>query len=64
MKRVKEIKGETMNLRPEYFDYEYKGEYRWVQGELYYNKEKKRFEHEILNDKEEVEAIVYWPYEL
>lgn len=36
-----------------------------VTGELYYNKEKQRFEHEHwLDDDGNDTLTVYWPYEL
>ncbi len=63
MKKVKEIKGDSFDLRTRYFDYEYNGEYKWVQGELFYNKAKKRFEHQVFDDNDELEAIIYWEWE-
>jgi hypothetical protein len=45
MKYTKKIKGESYNLKTQYYDYCFKGQLHWVQGELHYNKEKNRMEH-------------------
>lgn len=42
---AKIIKGESMNLRSGYFDYYFKGQMFFVQGELYFNESKQRYEH-------------------
>lgn len=34
-----------MDLKSGYFDYFFKGQMYWVQGELVYNKDKQRYEH-------------------
>lgn len=42
-----------------YFDYEINGKYFWIQGELYYNKKKSRYEH-IHIGKRGGETLIFW----
>jgi hypothetical protein len=42
---MKTIKGTTLDTRTQYYEYEVNGASYWVQGELAYNKSKKRYEH-------------------
>ena len=51
-------RGNSYN-RAMYFDYEINGKYFWVQGELYYNKEKSRYEH-IHIGKRGGETLIFW----
>ena len=54
---MKTIKGTTRNGN--YFEYEINGKKCWVQGELYYNKEKDRFEHTHIGPRGG-ETLVVW----
>lgn len=38
-------KGTTQDHKAQYYEYDFKGKMYWVQGELEYNTEKKRYEH-------------------
>jgi hypothetical protein len=42
---MRTYKGESLDTKTMYYDYFFKGQMYWVQGELYYNEKKKRFEH-------------------
>lgn len=65
MAKVKEIKGSDFNPRQGYFTWEDENDnLQVVNGELFYNKALKRFEHELEDEYGNVTAIVYWPYEL
>ena len=52
-------KGESYDLRSQYFDYSINGVYFWVQGDIYYNEKKKRFEH-IHYGKRGGETLIFW----
>lgn len=54
---MKTIKGTTRNGN--YFEYEINGKEYWVQGELYYNKEKGRYEHTHIGPRGG-EILVVW----
>ena len=43
-----------------YFDYEVNGEYYWVQGDLHFNKNKKRYEHYHLGKRGGTYLIVWY----
>jgi hypothetical protein len=45
MKYTKKIKGESYNLKTQYYDYCFKGQLHWVQGELHYHRYKRRHVH-------------------
>jgi hypothetical protein len=38
-------KGTTQDHRTQYYEYAFKGQMYWVQGELAYNEKRKRYEH-------------------
>lgn len=42
-----------------YFDYEVNGKYYWVQGELYYNNKKNRYEHVHIGARGG-ETLIFW----
>lgn len=56
---LQEIEGTDYCLKTMYFDYEVDGNAEWVQGELYYNKKKERFEHTHYRE-DESEVLIYW----
>ena len=56
---MKTVKGTDYNLRTEYFEYKINGKPKWVQGELYYNKKKERFEHVHIGPRGG-ETLVVW----
>lgn len=43
-----------------YFDYEVNGEYCWIQGELYFNKYKNRYEHTHIGKRGGTYLIVWY----
>ena len=45
MKYTKIIKGESYDLKSQFYEYFLKRKLFWVQGELNHNKEKNRMEH-------------------
>jgi hypothetical protein len=42
---MRTTKGTTQDHKVQYYEYAFKGQMYWVQGELAYNTEKKRYEH-------------------
>lgn len=56
---MKIIKGESFNTRTMYFDYTFKGQYYWVQGELAYNEKRKRYEHIHIGERGG-EYLIVW----
>lgn len=60
---MKTIKGESFDLRSGYFDYYFKKQMFWVQGELAYNEKKKRFEHEHIGVRGG-RYLIYWRYDV
>ena len=52
-------RGNSYNPRTGYYDYSINGKYYWVQGELYYNKKKKSFEHKHIGDRGGV-TLIFW----
>jgi transcriptional regulator with XRE-family HTH domain len=65
MEKIKEIKGDEFNV--------HQGSFTWldendnahtVMGELYYNKNKKRFEHTLEDENGNDIALIYWEYDL
>lgn len=42
---MRTIKGISADMRTMYFEYAFKNQMYWVQGELAYNRDKKRYEH-------------------
>ena len=55
---MKTIKGIYWNIS-HYFTYEINGKEYYVEGELYYNKSKKRFEHTHIGPRGG-ETLIYW----
>jgi hypothetical protein len=60
---MRTYKGESLNTKAMYYDYFFKGQMHWVQGELYYNKEKKRFEHTHFGPRGG-KYLIIWKYEI
>lgn len=58
-KYTKTIKGDYYNPQLEYFEYSFKGQFIWVQGELAFNKEKNRYEHVHLG-RRGGRYLIYW----
>ena len=59
---MKTVKGTSYNTKTNYFEYTINGKEFWVQGELYYNKKKDRFEHTHIGPRGG-ESLVVWPIE-
>lgn len=55
---MKTKRGKDYN-KEDYFTYEINGKEYWVQGELYYNKKNKRYEHTHIGPKGG-ETLIYW----
>lgn len=55
---MKVIKGTLRN--GDYFEYEINGKTHWVQGELFYNKKKERFEHIHWGPRNGMTKIVWY----
>lgn len=55
---MKTKRGNTYN-RQAYFDYEINGKEHNIQGELYYNKKKERYEHTHIGARGG-ETLVFW----
>jgi len=53
------IKGTTADTRSGYFEYEVNGASFWVQGELAYNGNKQRYEHEHIGVRGG-KYLIYW----
>lgn len=56
---MKIIKGTYKDNKSQYFEYEINNKSYWVQGELYYNKQKKRYEHEHIASHGEIYLITW-----
>lgn len=56
---MRTFKGESMDLKSGYFDYFFKGQMYWVQGELAYNKDKQRYEHTHFGPRGG-KYLIYW----
>ena len=55
---MKTKRGKSYN-KTDYFEYEVNGKEYWVQGELYYNKKKERYEH-IHEGSRGGEVLIFW----
>lgn len=55
---MKAKRGNSYN-RSMYFDYSVNGKYYWVQGEMYYNRKKQRYEHEHIG-KRGGKTLIFW----
>lgn len=55
---MKTKRGNSYN-KAMYFDYYVNGKYYWVQGEMYYNKKRKRYEHEHIGARGG-RTLIFW----
>lgn len=56
--KIRAQRGESYN-KNQYYDYYVNGKYYWVQGELYYNNDRKRYEH-IHTGKRGGKLLIFW----
>ena len=59
---MRTIKGTYKDNKCQYFEYEINNKLYWIQGELYYNKQKKRFEHMHIGERGG-KYLITWKHE-